>query len=166
MFNKSHWIRICGWLINFLASETYLIFPLSSQMVYALHKGPYSESLWPYKYMTNNFLSTTISRGPKMKTVSYPHGVFLFLLPHYCTHIRLEYGLHTGTSNLQPSSLSLVFVCSAFFVNRGLELQPFWPAIKLTRYLKHTLLYNEFHWRKKWTWTLPDWFFSALGGYG
>lgn len=55
VFNKSHWIRICGWLINFLASEIYLIFPLSSQMVYALHKAPYSESFWPCKNLTNNF---------------------------------------------------------------------------------------------------------------
>lgn len=53
VFNKLRWIRICGWLINFLASEIYLIFPLSSQMVYALHKAPYSESFWPSKNLTN-----------------------------------------------------------------------------------------------------------------
>lgn len=39
-------------------------------------------------------------KGPKMKTVFYPHRVFSLLLPYCCTHIRLEYGLHTGT--LQP----------------------------------------------------------------
>ena len=60
-----------------------------------------------------------------MKTVLYPHGVFSFILPYYCTHIRQEYGSHTGTSNLQPSSVALVFVCSVFFANHGLELLPF-----------------------------------------
>lgn len=55
VFNKLHWIRICGWLINFLASEIYLIFPLSSQMVYALHKAPFYESFWPCKSLTKNF---------------------------------------------------------------------------------------------------------------
>lgn len=39
-------------------------------------------------------------KGPTMKTVFYPQGAFSRLLPYCCTHIRLEYGLHTGT--LQP----------------------------------------------------------------
>lgn len=40
MFHKWHWLRIRGWLINFLANKMHFIFPLSLQMLYALHRGP------------------------------------------------------------------------------------------------------------------------------
>ena len=89
---------------------------------------------------------------------------FYYPIVAHISHWNMIYILEP--SNLQPSSLALAFVCSVFFVNHRLELQPFWPAIKLTSSLKHKLLYNECHWRKKWMWILPDWFFSALGCCG
>lgn len=119
VFNKLHCIRIYGWLINFLASEISLIFPLSSQMVYALHKAPLLRIILALLESDQQPLNKTL-RFLKWR-LSFSHmECFHFYYP-IVAHVsdwNMVYILEP--SNLQPSSLALVFLCSVFFVNHGL----------------------------------------------
>lgn len=147
VFSKLHWIRICGWLINFLASVIYLIFPLGLQMVYALHKAPFLRIILALQECDQQPLNKTLrALKRRLSSIHMKCFHFYYRIVARVSDWNMVYVL-TFQTPTQQSCTGLSELC--FLVNHGLELQPFWPAIKLTHSLKHMLLYNEFHWRKK-----------------